>query len=139
MRELIARTRGMSLASFAHGDMPIARLIEIRGTKPNPGESPISLVPVLMQMRNLPPVNAEGGNVRFSEFAIENEHARFDLTFDLIETTDGLQCHLAYNADIFDAKSARKILAEFAALAAAFADAPDSRLSSLSFAGRRKR
>jgi acyl-CoA synthetase (AMP-forming)/AMP-acid ligase II len=131
VREAIARTRARAQAAFAHAGMPIARLVELLGAKPQAGESPIPLVPVLFQLRSMPPVTGEGAGIRFREFPVENEHARFDLTFDMTETESGLDCHLAYNADIFGADAAKKILSDFASLAAAFAATPDAKLSTL--------
>jgi acyl-CoA synthetase (AMP-forming)/AMP-acid ligase II/acyl carrier protein len=138
-RETIARTGARAQAAFAHAGMPITRLVELLGAQPQAGESPIPLVPVLFQLRSMPPVTGEGAGVRFREFPVENEHARFDLTFDLTETDAGLDCHLAFNADIFDAAAAKKILSDFAALAAAFVASPDAKLSALNAAKKGKR
>jgi len=129
-RALVARTRDRTLAAFAHQDMPIARLAAL-APRPAPGESPIALVPVLFQLRNLPRARAGGGGVTFSEFKVENEHARFDLTFDVSEEKDSLRCDLAFNADIFEKSDAEKLLSDFAALCAAFADTPDLPISRL--------
>ena len=127
--EAIARTRDMVVASFSHAEMPIARLAAEYPTRP--GESPIALVPVLFQLRNMPRAEAKAAEVRFSEFSVENENARFDLTFDVTEDEAGLACHLAYNADIFEPSDAEMVLADFAALCAAFAAAPEAPLSAL--------
>ncbi|HLF58647.1 MAG TPA: condensation domain-containing protein [Alphaproteobacteria bacterium] len=129
-RALVARTRGRAVSAFAHHDMPISRLAAL-APAPSPGESPVALVPVLFQMRNLPAVQGEGAGVRFTEFHVENEHARFDLTFDVGESETGLDCALAFNADIFSEADARTILSDFASLCAGFAVTPDARLSAL--------
>lgn len=130
VRELILRTKSMAQESFAHQDMPIARL-QTFVSAPNPGESPISLVPVLFQLRNFPAAKAEAAGVRFSEFKVASNFARFDLTFDITGTEEGLRCDLAFNADIFDAATARMILADFEEMCAAFAALPEKRFSDL--------
>lgn len=127
--EAIARIRDATLAAFAHSEMPIVRLAG--EFPPRPGESPIALVPVLFQLRNMPRAEAAGAGVRFAAFPVENENARFDLTFDVTETTTGLGCDLAYNADIFEPADAEMILADFATLCAAFAAAPEAPLAAL--------
>jgi hypothetical protein len=126
----VARSRDTALAAFAHQDMPVSRLARF-SPKPSKDESPIALVPVLFQMRNLPQVKASGGAVRFSEFPVPNEHARFDLTFDVTEAKHGLDCDLAFNADIFSPTDAETILSDFVSFCAAFAENPGARLSQL--------
>ena len=127
--EAIERTRDEVVAAFSHAEMPIVRLSA--EFPPRPGESPVALVPVLFQLRNMPRAEALGAGVRFSEFAVENENARFDLTFDVTEGEAGLVCHLAYNADLFEPSDAETVLADFAALCAGFAAAPEAPLSAL--------
>ena len=130
VRELILRTKSMAQESFAHQDMPIARL-QTFVPAPDGSESPISLVPVLFQLRNFPAATAEAAGVRFSEFKVGSNFARFDLTFDITGTEEGLRCDLAFNADLFDAATARRILADFEEMGAAFAALPETRFSDL--------
>ena len=127
--EAIERTRDNVVAALSHAEMPIARLSA--EFPPLPGQSPVALVPVLFQLRNMPRAEAQGAGVRFSEFAVENENARFDLTFDVTEGEAGLACHLSYNTDIFEPSDAETVLADFAALCAGFAAAPEAPLSAL--------
>lgn len=129
VREAVARARDAALAAFGRAETPIGRLAPLY--PPAPGESPIALVPVLFQLRNMPRAEAQGAGVRFSEFAVENEHARFDLTFDVTESETGLACHVAYNADILERSDAEMILADFASLCAAFVAAPEAPLAAL--------
>ena len=130
VRELILRTKAMAQESFVHQDMPIVGLQSFV-PPPAAGDSPISLVPILFQLRNFPAAIAEAAGLRFSEFKVASNFARFDLTFDITGVEEGLRCDLAFNADIFDAATARTILADFEEMCAAFAALPEKRFSDL--------
>ncbi len=128
-RALVARSRALVVEAFAHEEMPVQKIAALAGAKPGPGESPVPLVPILFQMRNFPAAKAQAAGVAFSEFKTPSEWATFDLTFDLSEEADGIACDLAYNAEAYDGKDVKRMLTDFARLAAAFAAAPDTPLS----------
>jgi acyl-CoA synthetase (AMP-forming)/AMP-acid ligase II len=137
-RALISRVRRQALGALAHQEMPVGVLAKELGLAPRAGESPAAPVPVLFQMRSFPKPHAEAAGVGFREFKTESGMARFDLTFDLEESEEGLGCVLDFNRDLFDAGTCARLLADFGAILEAMVVRPDAPISALALPRRRE-
>ncbi|WP_031013669.1 non-ribosomal peptide synthetase, partial [Streptomyces purpeochromogenes] len=93
------------LAAYAHQDVPFERLVEVVSPQRSMAHHPLFQVMVVLDNNveaafDLPGVDAsfEGADLGV---------AKFDLTFHLEETSDGLSGEVQYASDLFDEASAR--------------------------------
>ncbi len=95
------------------------------------GANPIFQVVVLMQA---PETNPPSWDVRslHTEAGDTMNAAKFDLTLELEESTTGsIDGQLVYNADLFDAQTARQMVGHWLTLLQGIAEAPDCPVSRL--------
>ena len=124
--ELLARTRGATLAAYDHQDLPFSLLVEALRTAEGP---PLFEILFLMQ----PPsseLSAPGAEV--SEFPVEGTGAQdFSLVLDLVETGGGLSGTFSYNQALFDSTTALRWRGHLEALLAGAAADPTRPLTEL--------
>jgi amino acid adenylation domain-containing protein len=110
--ELLDRTRESTLAAFAHQDLPFELLVDALQVERDPSASP--LVQVLLVFLNVPPLRIQlGGDLQVEGVRIDRESAQFDLCLYLGEEEGGLEGHLEYNVDLFDAATVDRLLGHF--------------------------
>jgi amino acid adenylation domain-containing protein len=128
-RELLARVREASLAAYAHQDLPFEHLVELL----NPARS-LARHPLFQVM--LAVYHSTGGREKL--LGLESSYvdtglrqAKFDLSFDLVETPDGIEADLEYSLDLFDEATARTLTERLVRLMTAVVADPDRPLSRL--------
>ncbi|HEY0512517.1 MAG TPA: amino acid adenylation domain-containing protein [Thermoanaerobaculia bacterium] len=126
--ELLARTRGATLAAYDHQDLPFSLLVEALRAK-GLGGSPFFEVLFLLQ----PPdseVAAPGAEV--AQFPVEGTQAQdFSLVLDLVEVGGGLIGTFSYNQALFDSTTALRWRGHLEALLAGVAADPTRPLTEL--------
>jgi amino acid adenylation domain-containing protein len=100
VRELIARVRETSLGAYAHQDLPFERLVEILNPTRTPNYQPLFQVTLVLQNNQAPILSLPGLTLRPEPIATTT--AKFDLTVDLTETTEGLSGVIEYATDLYD-------------------------------------
>ena len=128
-RELLARVREASLAAYAHQDLPFEHLVELL----NPARS-LARHPLFQVM--LAVYHSAGGRDKLlgldsSYVDTGLRQAKFDLSFDLVETPDGIEADLEYSLDLFDEATARTLTDRLVRLMTAVVADPDRPLSRL--------
>ncbi len=145
-RELLDRIRNMSLAAYAHQDLPFERLVEILNPPRSLARHPLFQVMMVFHQ------NAGDFDVELPGLRVEFEQgdaniAKFDLTLTLTETLDpggapaGLVGDFRYATDLFERESVERMAAALLrVLDAVTADpsAPISRVAALDPAERRR-
>ncbi|MFL6199847.1 MAG: amino acid adenylation domain-containing protein [Thermoanaerobaculia bacterium] len=128
-RELLARARQSALGSFAHQDLPFGKLVEALQPERDTSRQPV--VQALVQVLDGQYSKTALGGVAFEAVDAWDGAARYDLMLTLFDYPDGLAGSLEYDADLFDATTARR-LAEllFLQIETAAVD-PEVRLSAL--------
>jgi hypothetical protein len=126
---LLERVRETAAGAFAHQDVPFERLVE--ELRPQRSLSRNPLFQVMFGLYNVPEAQAELGGLEIQPFEIEERAAVFDLSLYLAETADGLSAMLRYDADLYDAATAERVLDDFEAVLRRVLEAPDERLSAL--------
>ncbi|HKH48850.1 MAG TPA: amino acid adenylation domain-containing protein, partial [Thermoanaerobaculia bacterium] len=110
--ELLDRTRESTLGAFAHQDLPFELLVDALKVERDPSANP--LAQVMLVFLNVPPLNLQlGGDLEVEGVRIDRESAQFDLCFYLGEEGGGLNGHLEYNVDLFDAATVDRLLGHF--------------------------
>ncbi|MFN7949388.1 MAG: amino acid adenylation domain-containing protein [Blastocatellia bacterium] len=128
-QELLARTRQRALGAYAHQELPFERLVEELQPVRSLSYSPV--FQVMFALQNAPAAESEQGALKFSTVRIPGTAARFDLSLDVYEETDGLTVRLEYDTDLFEAATAERVLAHFRTLLEAVASNPAQHLSAL--------
>jgi amino acid adenylation domain-containing protein len=111
-RDFLRRTAAGTLADFAHQDVPFEALIEALQVERDPSTPP--LAQVMLVFLNVPQVSIRLADLEVEGVRVDRKSAQFDLTFYLGEQGGTLSGHLEYNADLFDAATAERLLAHFA-------------------------
>ncbi|GHO57936.1 hypothetical protein KSB_64110 [Ktedonobacter robiniae] len=130
LRELLQRVRKVALDAYAHQDAPFEQLVEALHPERDLSRSPLFQAMFVLQ-------NAPATGTTFSEhlslepLVSENLTAKFDLTFSLTESQQGLQCVAEYNTDLFAEASIQRLLGHWQRLLAALVEQPDQPFRSL--------
>ncbi|MGH9011099.1 MAG: condensation domain-containing protein, partial [Acidimicrobiia bacterium] len=97
LRTLLGRARSADLAAFAHAELPFDLVVDAVQPARSPSHHPLFQVMVSYQHRR------GGGDVGFGEIEAGGLGAKFDLSFDFIESSDGsLVGAIEFATDLFD-------------------------------------
>jgi amino acid adenylation domain-containing protein len=128
-RELLGRVRETALGAYAHADVPFERLVEEMRPARDLSYTPLFQVMFALQPETELSTRVAGLNLERIELPATG--AQFDLTLAVQQTAAGMTGMLEYNADLFEMRTAKRVVAHFArVLEAAVAD-PDQRISDL--------
>ncbi len=127
--ELLVRVRERSLAAYAHQDLPFERLVEILNPVRSQNHHPLFQVMLILQ--NNEAVRLDLPGLSLTELSAETGTAKFDLTFSVAETGDGLSGRLDYATDLFDPGSAEALVARFERVLEAIAADPSQRIGAI--------
>ena len=120
--ELLAATREVTLAAYAHQDLPFERLVEELAPERHLAFTPI--FQVLFTLRDAARPSALFGLESESLVLAGLANAKFDLTLQLEETPRGLAGGFEYDRDLFDATTVERFGRRFRRLLAAMLDEP---------------
>ncbi len=127
--ELVGRVREMALGAYAHQDLPFEKLVEALAPERDLRQTP--LFQVMLAVQNAPPPELDLGAVTLTPFEVHSGRAKFDLTLSVSGDGDGLTAVLEYDAELFDATTAERLLAQWRSVLEAGAAEPDRSLSAL--------
>jgi amino acid adenylation domain-containing protein/non-ribosomal peptide synthase protein (TIGR01720 family) len=128
-RELLARTREVSLGAFAHQDLPFERLVDELQPERSMSHSPI--FQVVFSMQNAPQSALDLQGLAVESVGAGGVSAKFDLQLTATEGAAGLALSLAYNTDLFDADRMERFLGHYRTLLEGIVSNPDERISRL--------
>ncbi len=128
-RELLGRIRQVALGAFAHQDIPFEVLVARLQPERRLSHSP--LFQIMFNLFNEPRGEFKPADLTSTPLSIENETAKFDLTLDLVETSQGLNGSLEYNVDLFDAETISLLLKHWQGLLDGIVTNPEQRLAEL--------
>lgn len=126
-RELLRRTREVTLGAYAHQELPFEMLVEALRTE---RRSSTSLFQVMFVMQNTPATALELPGLKLEPFPVSDEQSAFDLTFFTRETEAGIVGWLEYNSDLFNATTISQMLERFQLLLGEVAADPDRQIES---------
>ncbi|MEU9884958.1 amino acid adenylation domain-containing protein [Sphaerisporangium sp. NPDC051011] len=100
VRQLIGRVHDVVQGAMAHGELPFDRVVDVVRPPRDPARTP--LFQIGFGLSNLAEPPRLPGLTVVPE-SPDLDTARFDMTWGLMETTDGLIFTLEYNTNLFDA------------------------------------
>ncbi|MDO0924340.1 amino acid adenylation domain-containing protein [Streptomyces sp. TG1A-8] len=139
-RDLLARLRGTDLAALDHQDLPFDRLVDELNPPRHPARHPLFQVMLALQNNERAVLRLDGTRVALRPTATGT--AKFDLFVDVLErhdaggTPDGLELHVEYATDLYDAATAEAFAAGLHAVLRAVCADPGVRVDALPAPGR---
>ncbi len=126
--ELLRRIREVTTSAFSHQDMPFEMLVEELQPERSLSRNPI--YQVTFQLVKI----TDPGLTFNSQQILEADHLTsiFDLSFDLWETSAGLEGWIDYDTDLFNSSTIDAMIGHFRTLLEAISSDPSQRLSQLS-------
>ncbi|WP_190110058.1 non-ribosomal peptide synthetase, partial [Streptomyces cinnamoneus] len=127
-RELVERVRETDLAAYAHQDLAFERLVELLNPSRSLARHP--LFQVFLSLHNNPVTALDLNGVRATDQPVSLHDARFDLTFELVETLDengdpaGIHGRMEFARDLFDEGTAERLAGALVRLLKAVAADP---------------
>ncbi|HEY0365730.1 MAG TPA: condensation domain-containing protein [Pyrinomonadaceae bacterium] len=128
-RELLRRSREVTLGAYAHQELPFEMLVDALRRERG---SNSSLFQVMFVMQNTPAAALELPGLKLEPFAVSDEQSAFDLTFFTKQTDEGIVGWLEYNSDLFNATTISQMLERFQLLLGEIAANPDQRIENYS-------
>ena len=142
-RELLNRVRDVTLAAYAHQDLPFEKLVEELQPVRSLGQNP--LFQVVFALQNTPIEQLTLPGLVLSPVDLETKNSRFDLELYLWkcadnfrnlwgkgwQQSDGLRGVIIYNTDLFDAATITSLRRHFQTLLEGIVANPDTHLSAL--------
>jgi amino acid adenylation domain-containing protein len=129
VRGLLRRVRQAALAAYTHQGLPFEKLVNLLQLNRDPSRSP--LFQVMFQLRNLPNHGAKISGLEIEPLSLDIGLAKFDLSLEIIEKLEGLDCQFEYNSDLFDEATILRMQRHFANLVENLMGALEQRISSL--------
>ncbi|MEH2247202.1 amino acid adenylation domain-containing protein [Nostoc sp.] len=128
-RQLLSQVREVTLKAYAHQDLPFEKLVE--ELQPERDLSHSQLFQVMFAFHNTPSELWELPGLTITPLEVHNDAAKFELTLDLKETSEGIKGGIEYNTDLFDPTTIARMLGHFQTLLEGIVANPEQHISDL--------
>ncbi|MDZ7269873.1 MAG: amino acid adenylation domain-containing protein [candidate division KSB1 bacterium] len=129
VRELLRRVRETALAAYAHQDVPFEMLVEALAPERDLSHTPLFQTMFVFQQQAVAGRQVPG--LRMSPLEVHSGTAKFDLSLEMTETSEGLAATFEYNTDLFDAATIARLARHLERLLQGMAGDPDRRVAHL--------
>ncbi len=134
-RELLRRVQKVALEAYAHQDVPFEKLVEELQPERNLSHNPLFQAMFILQNAAIPEVETlpETSLQQLSLRPLEVDcgTSKFDLKFNLWESTEGFKGSLEYKTDLFDTTTIARMAKHFEILLHHAVTRPDIKLNEL--------
>jgi amino acid adenylation domain-containing protein len=128
-QQLLQRVREVCLGAYTHQDLPVEYIAEVLERERDLSRS--SLFQVMFALQNEPTRQSEFVNIQMSQLEIEHTLSKFDLSFFVEETAQGLYTMVEYSTELFEAETIQRMLGHWQVLLAAIVENPAQTIESL--------
>lgn len=128
-RELLGRVQEVVLSAYSHQDLPFEKLVEELQTKQDFSRSPLFQVTFALQSQQVSALEFPGLSLNAIE--VESKTAKFDLTLEAQESSEGINGWFEYNADLFDADTISRMIGNWQVLLEGVVAQPNQQISHL--------
>ncbi len=134
LRAVCRQVRSDALAALDNADLPFEVLLASRKDRRDPARSPLFQVMFGVQMSGeAVALDLEGVRAEMEEF--DDAGAKFDLSLDFYIAAQGVRGRLEYNTDLFEARTAQRLVDSYLRVLQALASDPDCLLANLVLTG----
>jgi mycobactin peptide synthetase MbtE len=142
LRELLARTRDMALAAYAHQDLPFDHVVDALSPARSLSRNP--LFDVVVHVREQLPQDrvidsGPDGDTTFTALEPEFDVAHADMSVNFFSSEDGYRGHVIYRPELYRRGTAERFATWLVRVIEAFADDPDRRLGDVEIASAQER
>src|SRR6185295_15773512 len=124
-REALSRVKEVALGAYANQDVAFEKLVDELQPERNMNRQP--LFQVMFALQNVPREGTGLDGLAASEFKLEGETAKFDLSLSLVETLQGLGGRFTYSTELFEAATIRRMAGHFETLLKTIVADPDQK------------
>ncbi|MCB0165830.1 MAG: amino acid adenylation domain-containing protein, partial [Anaerolineae bacterium] len=111
---LLERVRRMTQAAYEHQDLPFEKLIEALNPDRNLSHPP--LFQVIFALQNIPAQAIDLPRLTLTDYVIETNAVKFELSVELHETSSGLRGVIEYSTDLFDDPTIHRMIGHYQTL-----------------------
>nr|QEO74613.1 condensation domain-containing protein [uncultured bacterium] len=129
IQQLMRRVRETALGAYSHQDIPFEQLIDALKVVRQPGSNP--LVQVMFTLQNTPQETVAAQSLKVLPLDVTSGTAKFDLTFSIMETNEGLIGGLQYSTDLFDENTIKRMLSHYERILEEMVSNPQQRVGEL--------
>jgi amino acid adenylation domain-containing protein len=131
-RELVRRCHDTVLDATAHQDVPFGLVVDALKPVRVPGRNPLFQIGFSLATGETAGAEFRLGGTRIEEVDTVGEWARFDLAMAVTDRPDGtLDVTVEHSTELFDSARMERLISHFAAVLAAGATVPDTRIDAL--------
>src|SRR5438132_6919000 len=120
-------------AAHARQDLPFEHLVDELNPERDLSRNP--LFQIMFTVRNVPPHSWRMPNLTVTHLQAENANEKFDLTANLLQRGDGLECSFSYNPDLFESAPISRMMEAYCKLLEEISADPERRISELPLLG----
>jgi amino acid adenylation domain-containing protein/non-ribosomal peptide synthase protein (TIGR01720 family) len=129
-RELLENVKTNTLEAYQNQDVPFEKVIEAVVKQRDLSRS--AIFQVLFVFQNTPEIPVlRIGDVEFSKVQPNQNTVKFELTFSLAETEDGMRGAIQYCTDLYEASTIERLIEHYLELVNSFANNPNQRIAEL--------
>jgi amino acid adenylation domain-containing protein len=126
---LLKRIREVTLGAFAHQDVPFEKLVEELHPERDITRTPFFQVMFSLQNAPMPPLKL--AQVTMTLLQDEIATSQFDLTLDITERSDDMECLLEYSTKLFERTTVQRMLTHYVNLLESIVANPQQRIREL--------
>jgi fengycin family lipopeptide synthetase D len=127
--EFLGEVKDRAIRAFENQDFQFERLIEKLNLNRDVSRNPLFDTAFVLQNMGIPEVKLEG--LQFLPCAYEEDAAKYDLTFELVETGDQVQVDLRYCAKLFKPETMERMAQHYLNIVQAIIQNPALRLADI--------
>ena len=127
--ELLARVRNATMEAQSHKALPFEKLVEELRLERSLSHAPVFQVALNAERISMSPPEIPG--LLLDELDFDPGTARLDLTLDITETPQQLDCRFEYNSDLFDRETIDRATGHFRQLLQGVVANPEQPISQL--------
>ena len=135
---LLQQVKQTTLRAFAYQDVPVEKIIDTVVTERDLSRHP--LFNIVFVLQNTPDIPAlEIGDLKLSQIAYHQDTTKFDITFNLKETANGIEGEVEYCIDLFTEDTINRFVEHYVLLLASIIHEPLKAISGLNILGEDER
>jgi amino acid adenylation domain-containing protein len=128
-RELLQRTREVTLGAYTHQDVPFDKLVEALKPERDISRNPLFQVMFVFDDAGAQPLHLEGLTLSLQE--LDNGGSPFDFSLLISKTSHAIKALFRYNADLFKPHTMSRMAEHFETLLSTVVARPEARIEDL--------